>query len=166
MRTPKFSRIVYLSVTVLFLLTTIAFGQETTGLIVDQNGNVGIGDSSPDADLKLDVEGKVGATKYCNENGSNCVDADNLGGTSILAGWPDAIKCTRNSNPGYFTIFYLRMLYNAYVYYGGVGANSQFWIRYDYSNGNYKSGDGLSGDYNSCRVNINSVPQKILFTNK
>ena len=35
-------------------------------------GNVVIGDSTPEAVLKLDVEGKVGATHYCGEFGGNC----------------------------------------------------------------------------------------------
>lgn len=35
-------------------------------------GNVGIGTASPSAGLKLDVEGKVGATEYCNKDGVNC----------------------------------------------------------------------------------------------
>lgn len=33
---------------------------------------VGVGDQAPDANLKLDVEGEVGATKYCDQNGLNC----------------------------------------------------------------------------------------------
>ena len=41
-------------------------------------GDVGIGDTSPDSDLKLDVEGKVGATEYCDEDGNNCTAAANL----------------------------------------------------------------------------------------
>lgn len=36
------------------------------------DGTVGIGDSAPDGNLKLDVEGPVGATQYCDQNGSNC----------------------------------------------------------------------------------------------
>jgi len=42
------------------------------GISIDNDGDVGIGDDSPDGDLKLDVEGKVGATEYCDENGNNC----------------------------------------------------------------------------------------------
>jgi len=45
-------------------------------------GNVGIGDTIPDSgtggQLKLDVEGPVGATKYCDENGNNCKTAKDL----------------------------------------------------------------------------------------
>ncbi len=41
------------------------------GLIV-ANGKVGIGDSTPDGTLKVDVEGNVGASAYCDKNGLNC----------------------------------------------------------------------------------------------
>jgi len=41
-------------------------------------GNVVIGDSSPEAGLKLDVEGKTGATQFCNENGTKCFTVDKL----------------------------------------------------------------------------------------
>tara|TARA_Y100000310_G_scaffold160433_1_gene160203 strand:- start:7958 stop:8506 length:549 start_codon:yes stop_codon:yes gene_type:complete len=34
--------------------------------------NVGIGTTSIGSGLKLDVEGKVGATEYCNSDGSSC----------------------------------------------------------------------------------------------
>lgn len=44
------------------------------------NGNVGIGTTANSADLKLDVEGKVGATQYCDANGANCVASGGLGG--------------------------------------------------------------------------------------
>jgi len=43
-------------------------------------GNVGIGDATPDAGLKLDVEGRIGATEYCDEDGNNCTAAGDLGG--------------------------------------------------------------------------------------
>jgi hypothetical protein len=35
-------------------------------------GNVGIGTTTLSAGLKLDVEGAVGATQYCDQNGANC----------------------------------------------------------------------------------------------
>ena len=44
------------------------------------NGNVGIGDATPDGGLKLDIEGNVGAVQYCDENGANCTPAASLGG--------------------------------------------------------------------------------------
>ena len=43
-----------------------------TGLYVNSGGNVGIGTTRPSSGLKLDVEGKVGATAYCDQNGNNC----------------------------------------------------------------------------------------------
>ena len=54
-------------------------GGALIGLIV-QNGSMGIGDVTPDAGLKLDVEGKVGATEYCDQNGNNCRAATGGGG--------------------------------------------------------------------------------------
>jgi hypothetical protein len=48
---------------------------ENFRLIIDQNGNVGIGDVTPDngaQQLKLDVEGAVGASNYCDASGNNC----------------------------------------------------------------------------------------------
>src|SRR3989344_5580457 len=48
------------------------------GLLVP-NGKVGFGDSTPDGTLKLDVEGKVGATEYCDQNGANCKTIASLG---------------------------------------------------------------------------------------
>jgi len=36
------------------------------------DGNVGVGTATPSAGLNLDVEGKIGATQYCDENGLNC----------------------------------------------------------------------------------------------
>ena len=50
------------------------------------NGSVGIGTASPSTSLKLDVEGKVGATHYCDQNGNNCVAAGGLGGGGGLIG--------------------------------------------------------------------------------
>ena len=64
-------------------------GSGDLGLLIP-DGNVGIGDSSPDGTLKLDVEGKVGATEYCDENGANCVAAAALGGASELNDLSDA----------------------------------------------------------------------------
>ena len=49
----------------------------TIGLII-QSGNVGIKTTNVSPGLSLDVEGRVGATEYCDENGANCVDGDSL----------------------------------------------------------------------------------------
>ena len=47
-------------------------------------GTMGIGTVSPSSgtggQLKLDVEGPIGATHYCDENGDNCIAAASLGG--------------------------------------------------------------------------------------
>ena len=51
-------------------------------------GDVVIGNAfQASGTLKLDVEGKVGATEYCDENGANCVAAAALGGGSSV--WTD-----------------------------------------------------------------------------
>ena len=44
----------------------------SSGNVYRTSGNVGIGDSTPDGTLRLDVEGRVGATEYCDQNGANC----------------------------------------------------------------------------------------------
>lgn len=80
MKNLNLGGIFFLAVTIILLLVAVAMGEEVTGLIVDQNGHVGIGDASPDLGLKLDVEGRVGATEYCDENGNNCVDVSSLNG--------------------------------------------------------------------------------------
>ncbi len=38
------------------------------------NGSIGIGTMSISSDLKVDAEGKIGATQFCDENGSYCFD--------------------------------------------------------------------------------------------
>lgn len=43
-------------------------------LRIDSDGNVGIGNPSPNA--KLDVAGAIRAQQLCNENGVNCIDVD------------------------------------------------------------------------------------------
>lgn len=52
----------------------------TDSMSVSQNGRVGIGTSAANANLKLDVEGYVGAVKYCDNNGANCKAITELGG--------------------------------------------------------------------------------------
>src|SRR3989344_1452324 len=63
------------------------------------DGNVGIGTVSPSAggeqDLKLDVEGAIGAKHYCDENGNNCSSAPLGGG----GGWVEVTSNTNDFNP-------------------------------------------------------------------
>lgn len=60
------------------------FETDTETHLAVSGGNVGIGDTSPDSgtggQLKLDVEGPIGATKYCDENGNHCTVAGELFG--------------------------------------------------------------------------------------
>jgi hypothetical protein len=55
-------------------------------LYVNQNpnnpGNVGIGTTSISGSLKLDVEGQVGATQYCDASGGNCHTITDLAGVT------------------------------------------------------------------------------------
>jgi len=53
-------------------------------------GNVGIGTSANSTGLKLDVQGKVGATEYCDENGANCKDISTIGGVYCEWKYADA----------------------------------------------------------------------------
>ncbi len=52
---------------------------DISGGITYADGNVGIGTTTPSTNLKLDVEGKIGATEYCDQDGNNCVTAESLG---------------------------------------------------------------------------------------
>jgi hypothetical protein len=45
-------------------------------------GTTTIGSMVASSDLMLDVNGKIGAMKYCDENGANCILASALGGSS------------------------------------------------------------------------------------
>jgi hypothetical protein len=56
---------------------TMVAGTLTETMFVGQ-GDVGIGDNTPDGTLKLDVEGQVGATQFCDETGANCIDIADL----------------------------------------------------------------------------------------
>lgn len=51
-----------------------------TGTRAIFSDRIGIRDAAPDPGLLLDVEGRVGATAYCDQNGANCVTASVLGG--------------------------------------------------------------------------------------
>lgn len=62
---------------------------------ITSSGSVGIGDTSPDSgtggQLKLDVEGPIGATKYCDKFGNNCRTATELFvATAWASPWFDA----------------------------------------------------------------------------
>ena len=54
-------------------------------LFIDATGDVGIGDTTPDGTLKLDVEGAIGASQLCDQNGANCSSIATL--TSGVSPW-------------------------------------------------------------------------------
>jgi|GEM_PF-6179358 len=68
---------------------TVQFNIDAANILDISGGDVGIGDSTPDGTLKLDVEGQVGATEYCDENGANCTPAGSLGGITTFTGLTD-----------------------------------------------------------------------------
>ena len=68
--------------------TTLSIYDETNDanrLVIDSSGSVGIGDTSPDGSLLLDVEGAIGATTLCDQNGANCAAVTSL--TSGASPW-------------------------------------------------------------------------------
>lgn len=62
-------------------------GASVPEFVIKSNGSIGMGDASPDSgtggQLKLDVEGNVGASAYCDASGNNCFTAGGGGATTI-----------------------------------------------------------------------------------
>ncbi len=56
-------------------LSILGLFRALTGMVVG-----GAANETPSPNLLLDVEGKVGATDYCDKDGNNCTKAGNLGG--------------------------------------------------------------------------------------
>ncbi len=46
--------------------------------LATEGGSVNIGTTEPSSNLKLDVEGKTGATEYCDENAGNCFSSQSV----------------------------------------------------------------------------------------
>jgi hypothetical protein len=68
------------------LNSTSDFQPSEKRLTINSDGRVGIGtgeisNSSPN--LKLNVDGNIGATEYCDENGENCVAAGAIGSDNL-----------------------------------------------------------------------------------
>lgn len=73
--------------------TTIVLNSD--GNTYFNGGNVGIGDTSPDAGLSLDVEGRVGATEICDENGNNCIAVTSIVSAQYSECYP---RCASNND--------------------------------------------------------------------
>ncbi|MCK5583710.1 MAG: hypothetical protein KAI33_07970 [Elusimicrobiales bacterium] len=70
-------------------------------LVIDPANNIGIGTTNPSPGLKLDVQGKVGAKEYCDENGLNCVKTKNLITSSPITSYTASCdKCNKVKNLG------------------------------------------------------------------
>lgn len=69
-------------------------------------GKVGIGDLTPEEDLKLDVEGKIGATQICKADGTQCVaTGSRLKTIAFSPAYPNAVghqDDTNNDDKGEF----------------------------------------------------------------
>jgi len=81
-------------------LQTGYWGQ-TESDIYYNSGKVGIGTPYPTQGLKLDVEGKVGATEYCDEDGNNCVPSQSVRSSELTRVIMFSIRFTR---AGSFTV--------------------------------------------------------------
>lgn len=55
------------------------------GTIHYSSGNVGVGTATPSGTLKLDVEGSIGGTQYCDETGANCFTAGQIASGATAA---------------------------------------------------------------------------------
>jgi hypothetical protein len=64
-------------------LTSNSTYTPTEVMRVTMTGTVGIGTTTPSTGLKLDVEGKVGATEYCDNAGANCITPTNMTGSYL-----------------------------------------------------------------------------------
>ncbi|AEP09958.1 tail fiber domain-containing protein [Micavibrio aeruginosavorus] len=53
---------------------------DLNAMILQSDGNIVLGDLAADAGLRLDVNGAVGATEYCDEDGLNCIDIADVSG--------------------------------------------------------------------------------------
>lgn len=82
--------------------------------------------------------------------------SDGGGGSSMLSGWPDAIKCGSASS---FSIFYLKLLDGGNVAYGAPGSSNGKWLKYSYTTGDYVDSADSTPGMSSCKnVNISTIP--------
>ena len=56
--------------------TSLAPGDD---IFLNTPGGIGIGTTDISADLKVDIEGRIGATEFCNADGTNCLQQGALG---------------------------------------------------------------------------------------
>ncbi|MFC1775520.1 hypothetical protein ACFLY0_01545, partial [Patescibacteria group bacterium] len=110
--------------------------------------NVTIGDTAgPDSGLKLDVEGRVGATEYCDQNGQNCVAAAGFG-----SGGGGPLAISSRFTGGSFSFNKPAGATKAHVKIHGGGAAGV-----NYTGGNYGGVGGASGAYAERIINVSSI---------
>ena len=98
---------------------------------IDTSGDVGIGTTSPSGSLKLDVEGAVGATQYCDETGANCIDiADVVYGNTVTGSLQYTSGSTEQVDKSAFVDYSSTMTELA-----GAGWNWGFHVEHGNDNG-------------------------------
>ncbi|MNK12096.1 hypothetical protein D3C87_301530 [compost metagenome] len=124
---------------------------ESSGDVSRATGRVGIGTGSPGA--PLDVSGAIYADTLCDRSGSNCKTI-NTGwtstgaATSMVPGWPDAIRCSYTASSTVFLYPY-SMDGSLVTYQANYGA-AYYTIVYN-SDGTYSSNTRLlSGGTHNC----------------
>lgn len=85
---------------------TLGAGNGVTQALTILNGQSGFGSSTIPSNLLVGVNGPVGATEYCDQNGQNCVPASSIGGGACSpsdtydSGWVDMTNWPWDHNTG------------------------------------------------------------------